>query len=225
MTYGGDTYGIGGFGGLGVMATGGSGAVGGDAIQAYGGAGQFAGGAGIYAVGQGTGEAGAFNGKVEVDGNLSKSGGSFKIDHPLDPANKYLYHSFVESPDMKNIYDGTVVTDGSGTAIVSMPAWFEALNTDFRYQLTVIGQFAQAIVASEITNGSFTIKTSKQGVKVSWQVTGIRQDAWANAHRIQAEVDKAQGDQGHYIHPELFGHEGEPNIAQMRHPRPPAPAQ
>jgi hypothetical protein len=170
------------------------------------------------------GYAGDFLGEVFVEGNLSKSGGSFKIDHPLDPANKYLYHSFVESPDMKNIYDGTVTTDGSGTAVVTMPAWFEALNTDFRYQLTTIGQPAQAWIASEMTNGSFTIKTNKSGVKVSWQVTGIRQDAWANAHRIPLEVDKAQQDQGHYIHPELFGHEGEPSIAQTHHPRPPAPA-
>jgi hypothetical protein len=169
-------------------------------------------------------DAGFFIGDVYVNGALSKASGSFKIDHPLDPANKYLYHSFVESPDMMNIYNGNIITDGSGTAVVSMPAWFEALNTDFRYQLTVIGQFAQAIVESEIANGSFTIKTSKPGVKVSWQVTGIRQDAWANAHRIQVEVEKAPADQGHYIHPELFGHEGEPSIAQMHHPRPPASA-
>jgi trimeric autotransporter adhesin len=121
---------------------------------------------------------------------------------------------------MMNIYNGNVTTDGAGTAVVRMPAWFEALNTDFRYQLTVIGQVAQAIIGSEITNGGFTIKTSKPGVKVSWQVTGIRQDAWANAHRIQVEVDKTPRDQGHYIHPELFGHEGEPSIAEIHHPRP-----
>ncbi len=218
-------------GGPGVSAYGGnSNWQGGDGIYAIGGAGVGGGGGGggIYAVGGSGGsgrEAGVFEGDVQVYGALSKSSGSFKIDHPLDPANKYLYHSFVESPDMKNIYDGNVTTDGSGTAIVTMPAWFEALNTDFRYQLTVIGQFAQAIVAAEMANnGSFTIKTSKPGVKVSWQVTGIRQDAWANAHRIQVEVDKAQQDQGHYIHPELFGHEGEPSIAEMHHPRPPAPA-
>ncbi len=215
-------------GGAGVAASGGSdGTIGGDGIDAYGGSGTSLGGSGIYAVpGPGVlvGYAGDFLGEVFVEGNLSKSGGSFKIDHPLDPANKYLYHSFVESPDMKNIYDGTVTTDGSGTAVVTMPAWFEALNTDFRYQLTTIGQPAQAWIASEMTNGSFTIKTNKSGVKVSWQVTGIRQDAWANAHRIPLEVDKAQQDQGHYIHPELFGHEGEPSIAQTHHPRPPAPA-
>ncbi len=227
---GGDTKGSMGGGGLGVIATGGNGGlIGGVGVFAQGGNGTGAGGDGIYAVpGNKTPEspayAGAFDGNIDVSGSISKSGGSFKIDHPLDPANKYLYHSFVESPDMKNIYDGNVVTDSSGTAIVSMPAWFEALNTDFRYQLTVIGQFAQAIVATEIANGSFTIKTSRSGVKVSWQVTGVRQDAWANAHRIQVEVDKAPRDQGHYIHPELFGHQGEPSIIEMHHPRPPASA-
>jgi hypothetical protein len=220
--------GTGGSGGAGIRAMGGnagdSNLDGGDGIDAFGGVGGFSGGEGIYAEGGDGNWAGSFNGDVIVSGNLVKSSGSFKIDHPLDPANKYLYHSFVESPDMKNIYDGTVTTDGGATAIVTMPAWFEALNTDFRYQLTVIGQFAQAIVASEIANGSFTIKTSKSGVKVSWQVTGVRQDAWANAHRIQVEVDKAPMDQGHYIHPELFGHESEPNIAEMHHPRPAATA-
>jgi hypothetical protein len=211
-------------GGAGIQAFGGNatgGGYGGNAVMAFGGTGAGGGGQGIYAEGGGSAEAGEFYGNVEVVGSLSKSGGSFKIDHPLDPANKYLYHSFVESPDMMNIYNGNVVTDGSGAAIVTMPAWFEALNTDFRYQLTVIGQFAEAIVASEIASGSFTIKTSKPGVKVSWQVTGVRQDAWANAHRIPVEVEKAQTDQGHYLHPELFGHQGEPSIAEIHHPRPP----
>jgi len=108
----------------------------------------------------------SFLGNVSVDGTLTKAGGSFKIDHPLDPENKYLYHSFVESPDMKNIYDGNVVTNENGEAIVTLPDYFEALNRDFRYQLTVIGAFAQAMVAQEIKDNRFTIKTSAPGVKV-----------------------------------------------------------
>jgi hypothetical protein len=108
---GGDATGSSGISGAGVTATGGSGGfIGGDGIDAYGGAGSGIGGNGIYAesgTGTAAGEAGIFKGDVNVIGNLSKSGGSFKIDHPLDPANKYLYHSFVESPEMKNIYDGT----------------------------------------------------------------------------------------------------------------------
>jgi hypothetical protein len=185
-------------------------------------------GDGIFAVagtglsdGVSYGVAGYFAGNVTVSGNLNKSGGSFLIDHPTDPANKLLYHSFVESPDMMDVYNGNVITDGSGTAIVTMPSWFEALNRDFRYQLTTIGQFAQAMVAAKMSNGSFTIKTDKPMVEVSWLVTGIRQDAWANAHRIPLEVDKPAEYQGHYLHPELFGHEGEPSIGAMHHPRPP----
>jgi hypothetical protein len=138
----------------------------------------------------------------------------------VDPASKYLYHSFVESPDMMNIYNGNVTTDRGGNATITLPDWFGALNRDFRYQLTVIGQFAQAIVASKIVNNSFAIKTDKPNVEVSWQVTGIRQDAWANANRIPTEVAKDPRDQGHYLYPELFGHAGEPSIARLHRPGP-----
>ncbi|HSZ02616.1 MAG TPA: hypothetical protein VK788_24185 [Terriglobales bacterium] len=169
--------------------------------------------------GSASGYAAWFNGNVDVDGNLSKAGGSFKIDHPLDPSNKYLYHSFVESPDMKNIYDGNVTTNGNGDAVVTLPKWFEALNRDFRYQLTVIGQFAQAIVGSEISHHQFSIKTDKPNVKVSWQVTGIRQDAWANAHRIPVEELKPGKERGSYLHPELYGAPEEKGVLWARDPK------
>src|SRR5215213_7408449 len=86
-----------------------------------------------------SGYAAWLDGKVNIRGTLFKPGGSFKIDHPLDPANKYLCHSFVESPDMKNVYDGVVMLDGNGEAEIELPDWFGALNKDFRYQLTAIG--------------------------------------------------------------------------------------
>ena len=127
---------------------------------------------GVYGRAGGTGYAGYFSGKVHVTGTLSKGGGSFRIDHPLDPENRYLQHSFVESPDMMNVYNGNVTTDANGEAVVELPAWFEALNRDFRYQLTVIGAFAQAIVAQEIEDNRFAIRTNLANVKVSWQVTG-----------------------------------------------------
>ncbi|MGV8040064.1 MAG: beta strand repeat-containing protein [Thermoanaerobaculaceae bacterium] len=145
------------------------------------------------------------SGNAMVKGTLSKGGGSFKIDHPLDPEGKYLYHSFVESPDMKNIYDGVVVTDESGLATVQLPEWFEALNRDFRYQLTVIGRFAQAIIEEEMANNRFVIRTNLGFVKVSWMVTGIRKDAFANANRIPVEENKPETDRGRYLHPEAFG--------------------
>ena len=173
-------------------------------------------GDGLFATSS-TGFAAFFLGDVDVDGRLSKAAGSFKIDHPLDPANKYLYHSFVESPDMMNVYNGNVVTDGQGKAEVEMPEWFEALNRDFRYQLTTIGQLAQATVLSEMANHRFTILTDQPNVKVSWQVTGIRQDVYANAHRIPVEEKKSDKERELYLHPELFGKSQEKSIASVRH--------
>jgi hypothetical protein len=153
-------------------------------------------------------------GGLDVLSALQKPTGSFKIDHPLDPSNKYLYHSFVESPDMMNVYNGSITTDKRGMATVTLPDYFDALNRDFRYQLTAIGSFAQATVAKEIQDNRFAIRTSKPGVKVSWQVTGIRQDAYANAHRIQVEEQKPPREQGHYLHPELFENGGKAVIAK-----------
>lgn len=130
------------------------------------------------------------DGNLQVHGTLTKSGGSFKIDHPLDPENKYLYHSFIESPDMMNIYNGNIITNENGEATVILPEYFQALNKDFRYQLTCIGIFAQAIIYEKINNNQFKIKTDSPKVEVSWQVTGVRQDKWANDNRIIPEVEK-----------------------------------
>jgi hypothetical protein len=143
---------------------------------------------------------------VNVVGTLSKGGGSFKIDHPLDPANKYLYHSFVESPDMMNIYNGVAELDASGEAVIALPDWFQALNKDFRYQLTPIGAPGPNLyIAEEVANNQFKMAGGKPGSRVSWQVTGIRQDAFANANRIPVEVEKAPADRGRYLYPEVIG--------------------
>jgi len=159
------------------------------------------------------------SGNVHVLGTLTKAGGSFMIDHPLDPANKYLYHSFVESPDMMNIYNGMVALDGKGEAVVTLPDWFSALNRDFRYQLTAIGSPGPNLyIADEISNNHFKIAGGAPGGKVSWQVTGIRQDAYANAHRIPVEQDKPGAEKGTYLHPELFGAPPEKGIGALHGP-------
>ncbi|MFN3413260.1 MAG: hypothetical protein ACK42L_04280, partial [Thermoanaerobaculum sp.] len=103
----------------------------------------------------------------------------------LDPEHKYLRHAAIESHEVLNQYSGNVVTDEEGRAVVELPEWFEALNRDFRYQLTVIGRFAQAIVEEKIKNNRFVIRTNMANVEVSWQVTGIRKDPFAETHRFQ----------------------------------------
>lgn len=183
------------------------------------------GGAAVFGAGQ---EAGLFSGNVDISGFLTKGGGSFKIDHPLDPANKYLSHSFVESPDMKNVYDGVVTLDVLGGATVTLPAWFGTLNKDFRYQLTSIGTPGPNLyIAAEISNNSFKIAGGTVGMKVSWQVTGIRQDAFALARPVVVEQNKSAKERGRYLHPTLHGHTASesvvtiPNAAKLK---PVAPA-
>jgi hypothetical protein len=173
-------------------------------------------------------------GKVKITGNLEKAGGSFKIDHPLDPANKYLCHSFVESPDMKNVYDGVVVLDRKGKAEIELPDWFGAVNKDFRYQLTAIGAPGPNLyIAEEISeastsnygskssnknNSHFKIAGGTSGMKVSWQVTGIRKDPWANTNRIQVEEDKPDKEHGYYLHPDIYGQPEERGISHLLFP-------
>jgi hypothetical protein len=152
------------------------------------------------------GDAGYFGGNVTVTGNLSKSSGSFKIDHPLDPENQYLYHSLVESPDMMNVYNGNVTLDDNREAWITLPDWFEALNRDFRYQLTPIGGPGPNLyIAREIRDNRFQIAGGTPGLKVSWQVTGIRHDPYAEANRIPVEEEKPAEEQGTYLHPEAYG--------------------
>src|SRR5580704_12320966 len=99
------------------------------------------------------------------------------------------------------------------------PEWFAVLNTDFRYQLTVIGQFAQAIIGREIESNRFEIRTNAPNVKVSWQVTGVRQDAYAKANPLVVEQEKDARLRGFYIHPELYGAPREKQIEWARHPQ------
>jgi len=111
---------------------------------------------------------------------------SMVVSHP------YLYGDhFVESPDMEKIYDGVVEPDANGEAGVGLPKWFDVVNRDFRYHLTNIGAFAPVYIANKIENGAFRIAGGVPGMEASWQVTGIRKDAWAEAHRTPVEEEKS----------------------------------
>jgi len=151
--------------------------------------------------------------RIDATGNTTFSGDvmisgqkQFIMDHPLDPDNKYLHHSVIEAPEQFNVYSGNVTTDAGSTAVVQLPSYFEAINRDFRYQLTVLGpNFAQAIISAKISGNKFTIRTSAPNTEVSWQVMGIRNDAHARAHPFVAERPKKAEEIGSRIHPEDFG--------------------
>jgi trimeric autotransporter adhesin len=162
------------------------------------------------------------NGNAHVAGTLSKTGGSFKIDHPVDPENKTLSHSFVESPDMMNIYNGNVTLDPEGRAVVQMPDYFQALNRDFRYQLTPIGAPGPNLyIEQKMTGNQFIIAGGHPAMEVSWQVTGVRQDAWAERFRIPVEELKRPEDRGYYLNPEAFDLPAEKSIEAAEESRRP----
>jgi len=88
---------------------------------------------------------------------------------------------------------------------VTLPNWVEALNEDFRYQLTPIGGAAAVHVAQEVSQDRFTIAGGSPGLKVSWQLVGRRKDSWAQAPPLVVEQEKPARDRGLYRHPELVG--------------------
>lgn len=149
--------------------------------------------------------AGYFVGNVHVEGALTSTSSTTTLDHPLDPANKFLVHQGISSSERLTIYSGNAKIAANGTATVVLPAWFEALNADVRYQLTVIGKQAQAWVKSGVKGNKFTIASDTPGVTVSWQVSGVRQDAYAKSKAVKVEPAKTGAQKGRYLHPEAHG--------------------
>jgi hypothetical protein len=151
------------------------------------------------------GRAGVFEGNVLVMGNLHVSGNkSFRIDHPVRPAEELLIHACVESSEMLTVYSGNIVLGRNGRGIVTLPEWFEALNTDFRYQLTPIGVAASLFIEQEIKDEKFVIAGGRPEMKVSWQITAVRHDRQAQAEPLEVEIKKQKHERGFYVHPEAF---------------------
>lgn len=154
-------------------------------------------------------------GNASVIAALSKGSGTFVMDHPTNPRNWLLYHSFVESPDVMNIYDGIATLNGEGNATIELPNYFLALNKDFRYLATPVGTSMPNLhLGSEVRRHFFglfgtaviEIAGGNSGGRVSWQVTGIRHDPFILAYPIIPEVLKGPGqlaDQGQYLFPEF----------------------
>lgn len=131
---------------------------------------------------------------------------NFILDHPLYPENYSLAHTAIEGPGHITQYHGTVIMDKDSTATVRLPDYFEALNTDYHYQLTCVGDYAEVYVSEEINDNSFRIAGGKPGLKISWQVTAERNDPWARDHPYQSEIRKEGDEKGKYWYPEGYGY-------------------
>jgi hypothetical protein len=175
--------------------------------------------AGVGLNGATDGLAGRFIGGVEIMGDLNVTGSkNFKIDHPLDPENKYLYHAAIESAEALNIYSGNVRLESNGEAVIRLPEWFQAINRDFRYSLTPIGASASDLfISEEITNNQFRIAGGVAGLKVSWQVTGVRSDRAVLQRPFKVEQDKPVRERGTYLNPEAYRQVEERGVDWARH--------
>lgn len=130
---------------------------------------------------------------VYIGGALSKASGSFKIDHPLKPKTHWLEHSFVESPDMLNLYTGNAQIK-KGKCKIKMPNWFIPLNgkndDDFTFQLTSLGQQNDLWVKEKMNEKGEVIFAGEKDGKFSYMITAIRHDKWAENHRVKVESKK-----------------------------------
>jgi hypothetical protein len=167
---------------------------------------------------------GALGGKVygdfEVTGTINGALARSTIDHPLDPAGRYLSHALVQSPDMLSVYGGTVTLDGRGRATVRLPRYDQALNSDHRIQLTAVGTAAPGLhVAQKVRQGRFVIAGGVPGMEVFWQVSGIRSDPFARRDPLRVEARKSRQDRGKYLHPELYGQPRTERIGHEQRPR------
>lgn len=152
-------------------------------------------------------KAGYFDGATTVNGNFNVTNGTknFRIDHPLAPESKYLDHAAIESDQIMNLYSGTVRTDRRGRATVQMPDWFSALNGEVTYQLTALESPARVWASRKLRGNAFSIRTTRPRIEVSWQLTGVRRDAWARDNPLAVEVPKPKSERGRYVYPKGFG--------------------
>ena len=94
---------------------------------------------------------------------------------------------------------------GEVEKIIELPSYFDALNITIEYQLTSIGCWAQTYIKEEVKNNKFKIALNSiydNDVVISWQVTGVRNDRFAQKNRVVPETLKEIA--GEYLHPECW---------------------
>lgn len=144
---------------------------------------------------------------VYANGDFGAAGTkAFAIDHPLDPAHKYLKHYSIESNEVLNMYRGTIAFNENGEATVKMPDYFDAVNANFSYQLTPIGGYAPLFIKEKLADGQFVIGGGELGMEVSWTVYAERNDPYLQQHPESkaVEVEKEVWNQGKYLQPDLY---------------------
>ena len=120
----------------------------------------------------------------QVNGSLSKSSGSFRIDHPLAglSTTRDLVHSFIEGPQADLIYRG-VVDLVDGTATVNIDTAGRMTEGTFEVLCTNVSCFTSnetdwTAVKGSVSGNILTItaQDNTSTATVSWMVVGERKD-------------------------------------------------
>jgi hypothetical protein len=160
--------------------------------------------------------AGYFSGNVFSTGSFSTATALTVMDHPLDPTNAVLQHAGVVSSERLTVYSGNAKIGANGEATVELPDWFDAVNSDLRYQLTAVGKQAQAWIKSGVKGNKFVIGSDTAGATISWQVSGVRADAYAKAKPFKAVEKKTGAAKGKYLHPTAHGEAASAGVDYVR---------
>jgi len=170
------------------------------------------GGYGVYgAITNGNGYGGGFFGDIIVMGDVEKNNCYFLIDHPLDPENKLLRHSCVESPENLLMYRGRVILDANGTGTAALPDYFTAL-ADERGSSVHLTPRGQPFPTGYDWNssGDLLIIFGEAGREVSWMVLAERDDPVARHRARPVEEDKGPDsrycDRGIFLFPVAYGY-------------------
>lgn len=150
----------------------------------------------------------ADNTAIYAYGDIAGSSKSFIIDHPIDPANKYLKHFSIESDEVLLIYRGQAILDENGKAYIELKDYQKAISKNITYSLTPIGSPTIFYVEEEVDEaGLFVIAGDKPGAKVNWTIYAERDDAYFKAYPSKKviEIEKTEETKGFYIHPVAHG--------------------
>ena len=160
--------------------------------------------------------AGFFEGSAEITGATFSSAFVVLVDNPIAPAERFYRQALVGSFEQLSIISGNAVAGANGRVTVKVPTLFARFHTDVRYQLTALGP-AQIYVAKELdAKGRFTVASDVPGVRISWQLTGVRSDPAALKRPLRVDAAKPAHLRGRYVQPALYGQPRSKSLLALR---------
>jgi len=138
------------------------------------------------------------NGSCDVSGELTAGTKTFKIDHPLYPYDKILYHATVEAPRHDLIYRGiAVLSKGKVTIDIDKesnmsPGTFDTLTQNAVVTSLQNQDSFDRLKPSTIKDGKFDIlcENEQSEDRVAWVVMAERSDPLVTTSRLNDDLGR-----------------------------------